>query len=113
MPKERHSHESVQHNIAHTLSFSLFCAAVLAPLPCREYGACACWFAVGAAFETGRHPRSVGHWPKPCGANWAKARSLTPSRTTSGLDLSSNGVQLRFGFERTFGISTGLFGEVC
>jgi hypothetical protein len=42
---------------AHALAFSLFSAALLAPRPPWEYGACAFWFAVNAAFELGQHPQ--------------------------------------------------------
>ena len=44
-------------SFVHPLSFSLFSAALLAPGRRREYGACAFWFAVNAAFEIGQHPQ--------------------------------------------------------
>jgi hypothetical protein len=47
-------------SFAHTLAFSLFCAALLAPRPRWEYGACAFWLGVNAAFEVGQHPQVRG-----------------------------------------------------
>jgi len=44
-------------SFVHPLSFSLFSAALLAAQPRWEYGACAFWFAVNAAFEIGQHPQ--------------------------------------------------------
>jgi hypothetical protein len=47
-------------SFVHALAFSLFSAALLAPLPRWEIGACGFWFAVNAAFEIGQHPRVHG-----------------------------------------------------
>jgi len=44
-------------SFVHPLAFSLFSAAFLAKRPRAEYGACAFWFAVNAAFEVGQHPQ--------------------------------------------------------
>ena len=43
-------------SFVHALAFSLFSAALLAPRLRWQYGACAFWFAVNAAFEIGQHP---------------------------------------------------------
>ena len=47
-------------SFVHPLAFSLFSASLLAPTPRWEYGACAFWFAVNAAFEVGQHPQIRG-----------------------------------------------------
>lgn len=47
-------------SFVHPLAFSLFCAALLAPRQRLEYGVCAFWFAVNAAFEVGQHPQVRG-----------------------------------------------------
>jgi hypothetical protein len=47
-------------SFVHPLAFSLFCAGLLAPHPRLQYGACAFWFAVNAAFEVGQHPQIRG-----------------------------------------------------
>ena len=44
-------------SLMHTLAFSLFSAALLAPQRLWQYGACAFWFAANAAFEVGQHPQ--------------------------------------------------------
>ena len=47
-------------SFVHPLAFSLFSAALLEPRARPEYGACAFWFAVNAAFEIGQHPQVRG-----------------------------------------------------
>lgn len=44
-------------SFVHTLAFSLFTAALLAPRRGSELGACAFWFAVNLLFEAGQHPQ--------------------------------------------------------
>lgn len=47
-------------SLAHVLAFSLFSAALLAPRAGWQYGACAFWLALNAAFEVGQHPQVRG-----------------------------------------------------
>jgi len=44
-------------SFVHPLAFSLFSAALMATRARSEYGACAFWFALNAAFEIGQHPQ--------------------------------------------------------
>jgi len=47
-------------SFVHPLAFSLISAVLLAPRRRWQWGACAFWFAVNAAFEIGQHPQVRG-----------------------------------------------------